>query len=121
MRFHPVIAIILLALLAVVSLQLPANAAKILPLATLPAGDRWFSISMNDERVGFAHLRISQIQDGYEIFSEGSARLAVFGFSREASSRERYIVNRDLALQSFAVDERIQGRPMTVFGEVTPQ
>jgi hypothetical protein len=121
MRLHPVIAIIQLALLAVVSLQLPATAGSSSPLATLPAGDRWFSISMNEERVGFAHISINQIPDGYEIFCEGSARMAAYGFSREASSRERYIVNRDMALQSFAVEERIEGRPMTVSGEVTPQ
>lgn len=121
MRSHPVIAITLLALLAFVSLLLPATAGSSSPLVTLPVGDRWFSISMNDEWVGFAHLRISQTAAGYEVYNEGSARMVVFGFSREASSRERYLVNRDLALSSFAIEETIDGRPLTVTGEVTAQ
>ncbi len=121
MRLHTVFVLPLLALCWAFSLLLPAGAADIPPLATLPVGDRWFSISMNDERVGFAHLRISQTAGGYEVYNEGSARMVVFGFSREASSRERYLVNRDLALSSFAVEERIDGRPLAVTGEMTPQ
>jgi len=121
MRLHIVFSLPLLALCWAFSLLLPAGAAEIHPLATLPVGDRWFNISMNEERVGFAHLRISQTAAGFEVYNEGSARMVVFGFSREATSRERYLVNRDLALTSFAIEERIDGRPLTVTGEVTPQ
>ncbi len=121
MRLHPVFVLPLLALCWAFALLLPAGAAVIPPLATLPVGDRWFSISMNDERVGFAHLRISQTATGYEVYNEGSARMVVFAFSREATSRERYLVNRDLALSSFAIEEKIDGRSLTVNGEVIPQ
>ena len=69
MRLHAVFALPLLALCWAFALLLPAGAAEILPLATLPVGDRWFSISMNDELVGFAHLRISQTAAGYEVYN----------------------------------------------------
>jgi hypothetical protein len=43
-----------------------------------------------------------------------------FGFSREASIRENYSVNKDLTLKSFDVAQIIEGRPMKLNGEVTP-
>jgi transglutaminase-like putative cysteine protease len=43
------------------------------------------------------------------------------GFSREASIRESYRVNRDLTLRSFEVSQTIDGSPMKVSGEVVPK
>ena len=96
-----------------------AEAKSIPPLAAPPLGERWYSISMDDERTGFAHTTISTVPGGYEIASEGSVKMLVLGFSREASSRETYQVNRDLTLKSFAVEQTIDGSSMQLNGEVT--
>ena len=94
--------------------------AKAVPLlAAPPLGERWYAISMGDERTGFAHTTISAPPGGYEISSEGSVRMLVLGFAREASSRETYLVDRDLSLRSFAVEQVIDGSPMQLKGEVT--
>lgn len=94
--------------------------AKTVPLlAAPPLGERWYSISLGDERTGFAHTSISMSPGGYEISSDGSVRMRVLGFAREASSRETYLVNGDLSLKSFAVEQIIDGSPMRLKGEVT--
>ena len=110
-------------LLALLLLGAPLQAlAAVLPkLDAPPEGERWFTIKMGDERVGFAHLNITRSADGYLIYSEGSVKMRVMGFSREATSRESYLVGRDLALRSFTSDSRIDGKPMKVNGEVTPK
>jgi Transglutaminase-like superfamily len=94
-------------------------ASPVPPLTVPPLGERWFSITMGDERTGFAHISITAAPGGYEVISEGSARMVVLGFTREASSRETYLVNRDLSLRSFVVEQTIGGNPMRLKGEVT--
>ncbi|ABB30302.1 transglutaminase domain protein [Geobacter metallireducens RCH3] len=86
-----------------------------------PVGERWFGIFLGNERTGFAHQNITAKDGGYEITVEGSVKMVVMGFSREASSRERYIVGTDLSLRSFAVEQVIDGTPMGVTGEATPK
>lgn len=104
-------------------LQFPHYAAAtqgIPRLAKPPIGERWFSISKDKEQTGFNRLEIRDAGGGYEITVESGARMSVMGFSRDAASRERYLVNRDLSLKSFEVDEVISGKPMKLTGEVTP-
>jgi Transglutaminase-like superfamily len=92
------------------------------PLLTAPPiGDQWFTISMGDERTGFTRTTICAAPEGYEVASDSSARMVVLGFSRNAWSRESYLVNRDLSIKSFHVDESIDGKPMTLSGVVTSQ
>lgn len=91
------------------------------PLSKPPLGDRWFGIFLSGERTGFARQTIAATTDGFEITAEGSVKMVVLGFSREASSRERYLVNRDLSLRSFQVEQVIDGTPMRVAGEATPK
>ena len=88
------------------------------PLSAPPLGERWFSIAMNGERVGFAHVTISPAENGYLITSESSAKLLVLGFSREATAREHYLVNRDLSLRSFDVEQLIDKSPLDVSGRI---
>jgi transglutaminase-like putative cysteine protease len=109
-----ILQILLLALLPCVGI-----ARSIPTLAAPPVGERWFGISMNGDKTGFACSRISAIATGYEITGEGSARMRVLGFSRDASARERYIVNRDLSLRSFSVEQVIDKSPLNLHGEVT--
>lgn len=95
-------------------------AAPALPQVTsLPIGERWFAVSLNDERRGFGYLKIAATPTGYEVVSEGSVRMVVLGFTRQAASRERFLVNRDLSLKSFVAEEIIDGRPVRLTGEVT--
>src|SRR6185369_8309769 len=110
-------------LVALMLICLPASlwAAAIPKLAAPPAGERWFSVNLSGERVGFARMSIKAEGDGYRIDSEGSVKMRVMGFSREATTRESYLVGPDLALKSFAVESRIDGSPMVFKGEVTPQ
>jgi transglutaminase-like putative cysteine protease len=106
---------ILLTCVAVCRAGVPALSS----LTSLPAGERWFSVSMNDERRGFGYLKIAAMSTGYEVVSEGSVRMVVLGFTRQAASRERYLVNRDLSLKSFVVEEVIDGQPLRLTGDVT--
>ncbi len=100
---------------------LTLSAKSLAPLAAPPLGERWYSISVDNERTGFGHSSISQAAGGYEFSSDGSVRMRVLGFSREASSRETYLVNRDLSLKSFAAEQTIDGSPMRLQGEVTAE
>lgn len=110
-----------LRLLVIVLLLLaPIEAVAAIPkLASPPEGERWFSINLDGERVGFAHLSITKAGEGYRIDTEGSVKLRVMGFSREASTKESYLVGPNLALRSFSTENRIDGSPMVVKGEVT--
>jgi len=100
---------------------LTAFAAAIPKLAAPPEGERWFSINMGGERVGFGHQTISKAPGGYRIDSEGSAKMRVMGFSREATTKESYLVGPDLVLKSFAEESRIDGSLLVLKGEVTPK
>jgi hypothetical protein len=100
----------------------PVNAPAASPvvLEKLPLGDRWFGIYFNDEHTGFATTNVHESSDGYEMHGESSVKMGGFGFSREASMRESYSVNKDLTLKSFAVSQTINGRHEKLSGEVTP-
>lgn len=98
----------------------PALAAEPLPpLPGPPLGEHWFGITMGDERVGFARTAIRAAAEGYEVSAAGSSKMVVLGFAREASGRETYLVNRDLSLHSFAVEQTIDGKQTRLTGEVT--
>jgi len=96
----------------------PAAARQLAPLTAPPLGERWFSIAMNGERVGFAHLSIASTEGSYVVTSESSAKLLVMGFSREATVREQYRLDGNLALKSFSVEQIIDKSPLKVSGTV---
>jgi len=118
MSLYRQLSLFIITLFLVVS-PLLSFAASIPRLSAPPIGERWYSVNMGDERVGFSHLKITETADGYEIFSEGSVKMLVMGFSREAVARETYLVNKDLSLKSFSVEQTIDGSPMKLKGEVT--
>jgi transglutaminase-like putative cysteine protease len=107
------------ALLFFVLCQLSVCAWALPALTTPPLGERWYSVTMGNDRVGFARVKISPAGNGYAVASEGSAKVLVMGFAREASSRETYLLNKDLSLKSFTVEETIDGSRMNLNGEVT--
>jgi len=111
-------ALLCLLFLGLLLAPLAASARAFAPLSGPPSGERWFGIYFNDERTGFAHLKISEVPAGYLVESDSSVKMSGFGFSREASARESYEVNRDLSLRSFEVSQTIDGSPMKLSGQV---
>ena len=97
----------------------PALAAATPRLAEPPEGERWFSVNVGGERVGFAHQQIGKSADGYRIDSEGSVKMRVMGFSREAITREQYLVGRDMTLRSFSAQNSFDGSETLLKGEAT--
>jgi len=95
-----------------------ASAQTFSPLVGPPLGERWFGIYFNDDRTGFAHVTVKEVPTGYQVASDSSVKMAGFGFSREASVRERYLVGKDLSLKSFQVTQTIDGSPMELVGRV---
>ena len=95
-----------------------ASAPAIPRLTKPPLGERWFSISKDKEQTGFNHIEIGEAGGGYEITVESGVKMSVFGFSRDAYSWEKYLVNPDMSLRSFEVDEVIDGKPLKLKGEV---
>ena len=91
------------------------------PVTAPPLGEHWFSISLNDERTGFAHQTISKRPDGYDISVDSSVKLTVLGFSREAAIRESYLVTTELALISFSVEQTLDGSSMKLTGKAVPE
>ena len=83
-----------------------------------PLAERWFGIYVDNERVGFYRQNITETADGYQMEGDGSVRMNVMGFSKEASSRETYLVGKNLALRSFEVDQTISGTLSRLKGQV---
>jgi len=107
----------ILLLIVLTLLQSPVAEAK--PLRTLPLGERWFTIRLQGELVGFGRQVIRQTHDGYEISAESGVKLMVLGFTREATSREHYQVGHDFALQSFSVEQVIDRAALNLSGTVS--
>jgi hypothetical protein len=84
-----------------------------------PLSERWFGIYVNSERVGFYRQRIDKSEDGYVMEGNGSVRMKVMNFSKEASMRETYMVSKTLALRSFDVEQTVNGSSSHVSGKVS--
>lgn len=83
-----------------------------------PVSERWFGIYVNNERVGFYRQRIDKSDDGYRFDGNGSVRVKVMSFSKEASMRETYLVSKNLALRSFDVEQTVNGSSSHLIGKV---
>ncbi|MDD2364756.1 MAG: transglutaminase-like domain-containing protein [Desulfuromonadaceae bacterium] len=84
----------------------------------LPLSERWFGIYVNSERVGFYRQQIEKIESGYRIEGNGTVRMKVMSFAKESSMRETYLVSNQLALDSFDVEQTINGERSHIRGEV---
>jgi hypothetical protein len=84
-----------------------------------PLSERWFGIYVNSERVGFYRQRIDKSDDGYRMEGNGSIRMKVMSFSKEASMRETYLVSKNLALRSFDVEQTVNGSSSHLSGTVS--
>lgn len=94
----------------------PVLAAPFKKLDKPPLAEQWFGIYVDNERVGFYRQKISEIADGYRIEGDGSVRMKVMGFSKEASMREAYQVAKNLTLRSFDVEQTMNGVSSRVSG-----
>jgi transglutaminase-like putative cysteine protease len=98
---------------------LAALAAPFGKIDTPPLSERWFGIYVNSERVGFYRQRIDKTDDGYRIDGNGSVRIKVMSFSKEASMRETYLVSKNLSLRSFDVEQTINNSASHLSGKVS--
>ena len=83
-----------------------------------PLSERWFGIYVNSERVGFYRQRIERVDDGFRMEGNGSVRMKVMAFSKEASMRETYLVSKNLSLRSFDVDQTVNNSSSHLSGKV---
>lgn len=98
----------------------PAHGGTLAQISTPPLGERWFGILLNDEKTGFARISAEEAPEGYRFRSEESVKMLVLGFSRDASSRQDYLVGRDLTLKRFSVELRIDASVVRLTGEAEP-
>lgn len=98
---------------------LPVQAAAFAKIDAPPISERWFGIYVNSERVGFYRQRIDEAEDGYRIEGNGSVRMKVMSFSKEASMRETYLVSKTLVLRSFDVEQNVNASSSHVSGTVS--
>ena len=95
----------------------PVLAAPYKKLDKPPLAEQWFGIYVDNERVGFYRQKISEVSEGYRMEGDGSVRMKVMGFSKEASLRETYQVAKNLTLRSFDVEQTINGVSSHVSGK----
>ncbi len=96
-----------------------ATAAPLYKLEKPPLGERWFSILINDEQVGFYRQNIIALPNGgYLIEGNGSVRMKVMGFEKESSSRESYMTGSNLALRTFEVEQTVNGNSSRLTGKL---
>ena len=99
--------------------SLAALAAPLGKINSLPLSECWFGIYVNNDRVGFYRQRIEKSEDGYLMVGDGSVRMKVMSFAKEASMREKYLVSKNLALRSFDVEQTVNGSSSHVTGKVS--
>ena len=96
----------------------PSAAEPFKKLSKPPLSERWFGIYVDKDRVGFYRQNITETPEGYRMEGDGSVRMNVMGFSRVVSSRETYLVDKNLALRSFEVEQTINGTLSRLKGQV---
>lgn len=94
----------------------PAVAKTFKKLDRPPLAEHWFGIYVDNDLVGFYRQKISETDGGYKIEGDSSVRIKVMGFSKEASTRETYLVAKNLSLRSFGVEQTINGTPSRISG-----
>lgn len=122
-RFISLLLILLSAALAAVFLSLPAVASTSIPnkLVSPPLGERWFSILIDNEQVGFYRQQITALPEGgYRVEGDGSVRMKVMGFTKESSSREIYQISSSLTLKTLLVEQTINGSKSSLSGKLVP-
>jgi len=86
------------------------------PRSIPPTGEQWFVVTRGGERVGTLHISLSPLPTGYLLTAEGGVTMTVFGFRRDAVSREEYRLLPDLTIDSFEIRQRISGSRLDLAG-----
>lgn len=94
------------------------EAASFKKIAAPPLTEQWYGIYVDNEQVGFYRQKISSAPGGYQIVADGSVKMKIMGFSKEATTRESYIVSKSLGLKSFDVEQTINATSSRVTGSV---
>ncbi len=94
-----------------------AQAASINKLEKPPLKEQWFGIYVDNDLVGFYQQKFTATKDGYQIEASGNVRMKVMGFSKEATTREIYVVSPNLALRSFEVEHNLNGNLYRITGK----
>ncbi len=108
------------AALAAVFLCLPAMAASTpYHLTSLPLGEHWFAILVDNDQVGFYCEKVRVLPNGdYQVEGDGSVRMKIMGFTKQSSSREIYQVGPDLTLKTVTVEQTINGKKSRLSGSM---
>lgn len=94
-----------------------ASATQLKRIVSPPLTEQWYGIYVDNERVGFYRQKISSATGGgYHIEADGSVKMKIMGFSKEASTRESYFVTKSLGLRTFEVEQTINNQPSRVVG-----
>lgn len=83
-----------------------------------PLSENWYGIYVDNEQVGFYRQTISETSQGYLMEGDGSVRMKVMGFSKEATTREVYHTAKNLNLRSLEVEQKVNGILSRVTGKV---
>jgi len=112
----PPLIVLILFLLSVCSV-VPSLAVPFKKIDRPPISETWFGIFVENERVGFYRQNIIELAEGYRMEGYGTVRLKVMGFQKEASTRETYIVSKNLSIRSFDVEQTVNGISSRVSGK----
>lgn len=93
-----------------------ADAAVFKKIAIPPLTEQWYGIYVDNEQVGFYRQKISTAPGGYQIVADGSVKMKIMGFSKEATIHESYLVSKSLGLRSFEVEQNINAVSSRVTG-----
>jgi len=102
--------------LSICSTITPSAAATLSKPAKPPLNEQWFGIYVDKDLVGFYNQKFTETKEGYQIEASGNVRMKVMGFSKEATTREIYLVSHNLALRSFEVEHNLNGTLSRISG-----
>ena len=109
-------AFLLISVFCICSTISNSAAASFNKLEKPPLNEQWFGIYVDKDLVGFYQQKFIETKDGYQIEASGNVRMKVMGFSKEATTREIYIVGPNFALRSFEVEHNLNGTLSRITG-----
>ncbi|NJD39352.1 MAG: transglutaminase domain-containing protein [Geobacter sp.] len=103
-----------------ISLPLPTAAADIVKISSPPLEERWFSILIDGEQVGYYSTKIRAVgsNDWYEIEESGSDTIKIMGYHQKKTYRRSYIFDNNLHLKSLEIQQIINGKTIKMSGFV---